>query len=111
MSHDKKIRVMIVEDHFMVRVGLAAIINSQTDMATVAEASNGPEALELWNKHQPDVTLMDLLIPGLDGVEVITEIIKSHPQARIIVISGHGGDEDIFRAMHAGARAYYLKHV
>ncbi len=107
----QKIRVMIVEDHFMVRVGLAAIVNSQGDMQTVAEASNGNEAVELWAKHQPDVTLMDLLMPGLDGVEAITEILKRYPQARIIVISGHGGDEDIFRAMQAGARAYYLKHV
>jgi two-component system NarL family response regulator len=110
MSPDK-IRVMIVEDHFMVRVGLAAIINSQPDMVTIAEAANGHEAIELYAKQLPDVTLMDLLIPGLDGVEAITEILKGHPEARIIVISAHGGDEDIFRAMQAGARAYYLKHV
>jgi two-component system NarL family response regulator len=111
MADDNRIRVMIVEDHFMVRVGLVAIINSQPDMVTVAEASNGPEAIELFAKHRPDVTLMDLLIPGLDGAETIAEIVKRYPGARLIVISAHGGDEDIFRAMQAGARAYYMKHV
>jgi DNA-binding NarL/FixJ family response regulator len=111
MSPEKRIRVMIVEDHFMVRVGLAAIVNGQPDMVTIAEASNGYDAIELWGSHRPDVTLMDLLMPGLDGAEAICEIMKSHPEARIIVISAHGGEEDIFRAMEAGARAYYLKHV
>ncbi len=111
MSHEKRIRVMIVEDNFMVRAGLSAIINSQGDMFTVAEGTNGQEALDLFDKYRPDVTLMDLLLPGLDGVEAMTEIRKKHPQARMIVISAHGGDEDIFRAMQAGARAYYMKHV
>ena len=111
MSRDNRIRVMIVEDHFMVRVGLAAIVNGQPDMVTIAEASNGYDAIELWGSHRPDVTLMDLLMPGLDGVETISEIMRGHPEARIMVISAHGGDEDIFRAMEAGARAYYLKHV
>ena len=111
MSPEKRIRVMIVEDHFMVRVGLAAIVNDQPDMVTIAEASNGHEAIELWGSHRPDVTLMDLLMPGLDGVETISEIMRGHPEARIMVISAHGGDEDIFTAMEAGARAYYLKHV
>jgi two-component system NarL family response regulator len=111
MSPEDRIRVMIVEDHFMVRVGLAAIVNSQPDMVTIAEAANGHEAIELFGSHHPDVTLMDLLIPGMDGVEVISEIMKRYPEARIIVVSAHGGDEDIFRAMQAGARAYYLKPV
>ncbi len=111
MTDRQKIRVMIVEDHFMVRVGLAAIINSQPDMVTVAEAKNGEQAIALWGEHKPDVTLMDLRIPGVDGIKAITEIMQQHPQARIIVVSAYGGDEDIFRAMQAGARAYYLKHV
>jgi two-component system, NarL family, response regulator len=92
MSNDKRIRVMIVEDHFMVRAGLTAIINSQSDMFTVAEGTNGQEALELFDKFRPDVTLMDLLLPGLDGVQAMGEIRKKHPQARMIVISAHGGD-------------------
>ena len=106
-----RIRVLVVEDHFMVRVGLAAIINSQPDLATVAEAKNGLEGVELFRQHRPDVTLMDLRIPGLDGVKAISAILKESPQARIIVISTYGGDEDIFRAMQAGARGYYQKHV
>ncbi len=111
MSSDNRIRVMIVDDHFMVRVGLAAIINSQPDMTVMAEGRNGFEAVELFEKHQPDVTLLDLRLPGLDGVKAIGEIIKKSPQARIIVISTYGGDEDIFRAIQAGARTYFMKHV
>lgn len=111
MSEISRIRVMVVEDHFVVRVGLTAIINSQADMMTVAEAGNGRQALELFDQHLPDVTLMDLRIPGLNGIEVIAAIIKKHPRARIIVLSTYGGDEDIFRAMQAGARAYFLKDV
>lgn len=102
---------MVVEDHFVVRVGLTAIINSQPDMVAVAEAGNGRQALELFDQHLPDVTLMDLRIPGLNGIEVIAAIVKKHPRARIIVLSTYGGDEDIFRAMQAGARAYFLKDV
>ena len=111
MSEDGRLRIMIVEDHFVVRVGLAAIINSQQDMMTVAEAGNGLQALELFDQHQPDVTLMDLRIPGLGGIEVIAKIVAKHPRARIIVLSTYGGDEDIFRAFQAGARAYFLKDV
>ncbi|MEP6903747.1 MAG: response regulator transcription factor [Actinomycetota bacterium] len=111
MTKNKPIRVMIVEDHFVVRVGLAAIINSQTDMVTVAEAGNGRLAVELFEKHQPDVTLMDLRIPGLNGLEAISAIKDKFPRARIIVLSTYGGDEDIFRAFQSGARAYFLKDV
>ena len=111
MSEDTRIRVMIVDDHFMVRVGLAAIINSQPDMTAIAEAKNGQEAIELFARHQPDVTLMDLRIPGIDGIQAISKIMSGSPQAKIIVISTYGGDEDIFRAMQAGARSYFLKHI
>ncbi len=102
---------MIVEDHFVVRVGLAAIINSQSDMVTIAEAGNGRLAVELFEQHQPEVTLMDLRIPGLNGLEAISAIKDKFPRARIIVLSTYGGDEDIFRAFQAGARAYFLKDV
>jgi two-component system NarL family response regulator len=111
MNENERIRIMIVEDHFVVRVGLAAIINSQPDMITVAEAGNGRQAVELFELHQPDVTLMDLRIPGLNGVDAIGVIIKKFPRARIIVLSSYSGDEDIFRALQAGARAYFLKDV
>ena len=87
MNKNKPIRVMIVEDHFVVRVGLAAIINSQSDMITIAEAGNGRSAVELYEQHQPDVTLMDLRIPGLNGLEAISAIKKKFPRTRIIVLS------------------------
>jgi two-component system NarL family response regulator len=111
MKATRKIRVVIVEDHFMVRVGLAAIINSQSDMAVVGETKNGLDALDLFARLRPDVALVDLRIPGLDGLKVIERIVGQFPDAKIIVISTYGGDEDIYRAIEAGARGYYLKHV
>ncbi len=102
---------MIVEDHFVVRVGLKAIINSQQDMVTVAEAGNGKQAIEAFEQYQPDVTLMDLRIPGLNGIDAISGIIGKFPRARIIVLSSYAGDENIFRAFQAGARAYFLKDI
>lgn len=111
MSMNSQIRIMIVEDHFVVRVGLKAIINSQADMTTVAEAGNGRQAVDAFDQHKPDVTLMDLRLPGQGGIEAITAIIAKNPRARIIVLSTYGGDENIFRAFQAGARAYFLKDV
>jgi two-component system NarL family response regulator len=111
MGHSPQIRIMIVEDHFVVREGLKAIINSQQDMVAVAEAGNGRQAVEAFEQHQPDVTLMDLRIPGLNGIDAISGIIAKYPRARIIVLSTYGGDENIFRAFQAGARAYFLKDI
>jgi two-component system NarL family response regulator len=111
MNESERLKVMIVEDHFVVRTGLAAIINSQSDMLTVAEARNGREAIDLYREQQPDVTLMDLRIPLLSGTEAIAAIVKEFPRAKIIVLSTFGGDEDIFQALQAGARAYFLKDV
>jgi two-component system NarL family response regulator len=111
MNAPGKIRIMIVEDHFVVRAGLTSIINSQPDMEIVAEAGNGQEAVELFQQHQPHVTLMDLRIPVLSGTEAIAAIIKGSPRAKIIVLSTYGGDEEIFKALQAGARAYFLKNV
>jgi DNA-binding NarL/FixJ family response regulator len=111
MKENEKIQVMIVEDHFVVRTGLVAIINSQPDMMMIAEARNGREAVELFREHQPDVTLMDLRIPLLNGIEAIAAIVKEFHGAKIIVLSTFGGDEDIFKALQAGARAYFLKDV
>jgi two-component system NarL family response regulator len=111
MSQAPQIRIMIVEDHFVVRVGLKAIINSQPDMVTVAEAANGKQAIEAFEQFQPDVTLMDLRIPGLNGIGAISGIIEKFPRARIIVLSTYGGDENVSRAFKAGARAYFLKDV
>ena len=111
MNQNERIGVLIVEDHFVVRVGLAAIINSQPDMYTAAEASNGRQALELFERHQPDVTLLDLRLPGMGGLEVLAAVTGKYPKAKVIVLSTYGGDEDIFRAFQAGARAYFLKDV
>jgi two-component system NarL family response regulator len=106
-----RIRTMIVEDHFVVRVGLRAIINSQPDMVNVAETGNGQKAVELYEQHRPDVTLMDLRLSGLNGIEAITAIREKFSPARIIVLSSFGGTENIFRAFQAGARSYFLKDV
>jgi len=106
-----RIRTMIVEDQFVVRVGLSAIINSQPDMVNVAETGNGLKAVELFEEHRPDVTLMDLRLPGLSGIDAITAILGKFPRARIMVLSSFGGTEDVFRAFQAGARSYFLKDV
>jgi two-component system NarL family response regulator len=111
MNKEERIRVMIVEDHYVVRIGLAAIINKQSDMVVVTEAENGDSAVELFVQHQPDLTLMDLRIPGLGGLEAISIIKRKFPNARIIVLSTYGGDEDVYKAVQAGARAYFLKDV
>lgn len=102
---------MVAEDHFVVRVGLSSIINSQPDMMNIAEAGNGPQAVELFEKHQPDVTLMDLRLPGMSGIEALTTILAKWPRARVIILSSFGGPENVFRAFQAGARAYFLKDV
>lgn len=102
---------MIVDDHFVVRMGLAAIIGAYPDLVVVAECSNGRQAIDLFRKHRPDVTLMDLRMPGLGGVEATREIRKEFPSSRIIVLTTYDGDEDIYRALQAGARAYLLKDL
>jgi DNA-binding NarL/FixJ family response regulator len=105
------IRVLLAEDHIVVRNGLAAIINQQKDMRVVAEAGEGGEAVELWKEHRPDVTLMDLRMPGLSGANAIYEIHEINRDVRIIVLTTFDGDEDIYRAIRAGAKAYLLKDV
>jgi len=106
-----KIRLLIVEDHTVVRDGLIAILEQETDMEVVAETGNGRQAVELWKEKRPDVTLMDLRMPGLDGVDAIHEIRAVDPGARIIILTTYDGDEDIYRVMHAGAKSYLLKDV
>jgi DNA-binding NarL/FixJ family response regulator len=104
-----RIRVLIADDHSVVREGLASLIGRRADMAVVAEASNGREAVDLWKQNHPDVTLVDLRMPGLDGVGAIKEIRSGDEKARIIVLTTFDGDEDIFRAIQAGAKGYLLK--
>jgi DNA-binding NarL/FixJ family response regulator len=107
----KSINILVVEDHNVVRQGLVALINSTQDMAVIAEASNGREAVELFQKHLPDVTVMDLRLPIMTGVEAITAIRRNCPAARIIVLTTFDGDEDIYRALQAGAKGYLLKDM
>jgi len=111
MSKDKPIRVLIADDHFVVRMGLTAVITTQPDMVVVAEAANGRQALEFFRHHRPDVTLMDLRMPEMDGLEAITAIRKEFPDSRFIVLTTYDGDEDIYRALQAGARSYLLKDM
>jgi DNA-binding NarL/FixJ family response regulator len=103
------IRIMIVEDHAVVRQGLAALLGSTPDFAVVAQAADGRQAIEQFRRHQPDITLMDLRLPQMGGVEAIGRIRIDFPQARIIVLTTFDGDEDIYRALQAGARGYLLK--
>ena len=104
-----KIRVLIADDHTVVREGLVAMIGKWTDMTVVAEAQNGLEAVDQWKRHHPDVSLLDLRMPLLDGVGAINEIRKQDGAARIIVLTTYDGDEDIYQGISAGAKAYLLK--
>lgn len=103
------IRVLVADDHQIVRKGVVALINSEPDLTVVAEASDGQQAVALFNEHQPDIALMDLRMPGLGGVEAIKAIRQSAPAAKIIVLTTFDGDEDIYRALQAGAQSYLLK--
>jgi DNA-binding NarL/FixJ family response regulator len=104
-----KIRILIADDHTTVLAGLASIIGMQPDMLVVAEAVNGREAVDLWQKHRPDVTLLDLRMPKLDGVSVIEEIRQHNASARIIILTTYDTDNEIYRAIKAGAKGYLLK--
>jgi DNA-binding NarL/FixJ family response regulator len=107
-----RIRVLIADDHGVVREGLVSMIKrNRADMTVAGEASNGREAVELWKRERPDVTLLDLRMPELDGVEVIKEIRAADKKARIIVLTTFDGEEDIYRAIQAGAKGYLLKDV
>ncbi|MEM9266335.1 MAG: response regulator transcription factor [Cyanobacteria bacterium P01_F01_bin.13] len=103
------IRILIVDDHPVVRNGLAMMLKYEPGMALVAEASNGQEAVELFGQHQPDVTLMDLRMPGMGGVDAILTIRQEFSDARFIILTTYDGDEDIYRGLQAGAKAYLLK--
>ncbi|HTV16328.1 MAG TPA: response regulator transcription factor [Acidobacteriaceae bacterium] len=103
------IKILIVDDHHIVRQGLVALLKTVPGFTVTAEAADGEQAVDLHRKHNPDVTLMDLRLPRMNGVEAIAKIRDGSPQARIIVLTTFDGDEDIYRALQAGARGYLLK--
>jgi two-component system NarL family response regulator len=109
VKNDVRIRVLCVDDHRIVREGIGMIIDRQPDMSVVGSAASGEESVELFRRHRPDVTLMDLQLGSLSGVDAIREIRRADVDARIVVLTMYQGDEDIFRALQAGAATYLLK--
>jgi two-component system NarL family response regulator len=109
MSKPKPIRILIADDHAVVRDGLAAILGMQPDMKVVGEANDGEEACTLFEKHAPDVMLLDLRMPKMDGLEVVRRIHSQQPGARIVMVTTYDSDEDIFLSLKAGAQGYLLK--
>ena len=111
MSDPTRISVFCVDDHPLLREGIAAIINNQPDMMLVAEASNGCEAIQKFREHQPDVTLMDLRLPDMSGIDALIAIRTEFPEAHVIMLTTFEGDVEIRRALEAGARGYMLKSM
>ena len=103
--------VLVVDDHALLRTGVANIINQESDLHVVAEASNGVEAVEAFERHHPDVTLLDLRMPVMEGVEAVRQIRERDPHAKVIVLTTYDTDDDISRALKAGAKAYVLKDI
>jgi DNA-binding NarL/FixJ family response regulator len=111
MNSPRKIRVFSVDDHPVLREGLAAIVNSQRDMIMAAQASTGREAIRLFREQRPDVTLLDLRLPDLSGIDVLSAILGEFPAARIVMLTTFEGDVEVQRALAAGARGYLLKNM
>ena len=109
MNREGKIRILVADDHFIVRSGLISLIRSEPDMEVVAEAADGAQAADLFAQHQPDLALLDLRMPSNNGNEAIERIHREFPAARILVLTAFNGDEDIYRALRAGAQGYVLK--
>lgn len=110
-SEPKRIGLLIVEDHLIARVGISTIVSMQSDMEVLAEAQNGLHAVQLHRQYRPDITLMDIRMPGMNGFEAMSSIRSEWPNARFIALSTYGGDEDIRRALQCGAQAYLTKEV
>ncbi|MGC3981089.1 MAG: response regulator transcription factor [Steroidobacteraceae bacterium] len=108
-TSEQKIRVILADDHPVVRDGLANMVNQQADMQVVAEAGDGDEAIALYEKHLPDVMVLDLRMPKRDGVAVVQHVLEAHPKARLLIMTTYDGDEDIFRSLSQGAKGYLLK--
>lgn len=111
MSETAKIRVFSVDDHPLMQEGIANVIKSQSDMVLTAEASNGHQAIQRFREHMPDITLMDLRLPDMSGIDAMTAIRSEFPEAKIIMLTTFSGDVEISRALNAGARGYLLKSM
>jgi DNA-binding NarL/FixJ family response regulator len=107
----KPIRILVVDDHFMVRMGLCASLNVEPDMEVVAEVGSGESAVDAYREHSPLVVIMDVRLPGMSGTEATAAIVREFPDARILMLSTHAGEEEIYRAVQAGARGYVLKSI
>src|SRR5215467_13803617 len=111
MQNSKPIRILVVDDHFMVRMGLSSSLNVERDIEVVAEAGSGESALELYRKHRPTLVMMDLRLPGMSGADCTAALIREFPDVRILILSTHSSEEEIYRAMEAGARGYIVKSI
>jgi len=111
MKNPKPIRILVVDDHFMVRMGLSASLNVEPDMQVVADAGSAEAALEAYRRHRPSIVIMDVRLPGKSGTDCTAKIIREFPDARILILSTHSGEEEIYRAMQAGARGYVVKSI
>jgi DNA-binding NarL/FixJ family response regulator len=109
MKPDNIIRIMTVDDHHLIREGIATVIDNQPDMRQVSQASSGPEAIRQYREHRPDITLMDLRLPGLSGIDAMMAIRSEFPEARIVILTTFDGDVEVQRALRAGACGYLLK--
>lgn len=103
------LRILVVDDHFMVRMGLSSSLNAEADMKVIAEAGTGEAALEAYRKHQPSLVLMDVRLPGMSGAETVAAIVREFADARILMLSTHSGEEEVYRSLQSGARGYILK--
>jgi DNA-binding NarL/FixJ family response regulator len=110
MKKDAQIRILVADDHFIVRMGLVSLINTEPDMEVVGEAADGKQVVDLFGKCKPDLVLMDLRMPVKDGIQATAEIRSEHPQARVLVLTTFDGDTDIHKALQAGAQGYVLKN-
>jgi DNA-binding NarL/FixJ family response regulator len=111
MKKESKIKIMVVEDHFLVRIGLVSATEVEPDMEVVAESDNGRQAIDLYRRKRPDVVIMDLRLPGMTGTETTRMLTREFPNARVLILSTFGGDEDIYQALQAGACGYLLKDM
>jgi len=111
MKNPKPIRILVVDDHFMVRMGLSASLNVEPDMQVVGEVGTGEAALQAYREHVPTLVIMDVRLPGMTGSDAVAGILKSFPEAAILMLSTHSGEEEIYRSLQAGARGYVLKSV